>query len=188
LPLEAVTMRRQLALFAFLFLVTACPQRREAAANAVATKAPSQGMTISSAAFAGNGSIPAKYGCGGSNVSPPLAFSGIPQNAITLALLVEDPDAPGGLFTHWVVWNIPVSTAAVSEGQPPAGGVEGKNSYGRSGYGTLCPPVGEHRYVFNVYALDAPLDLPPSSGREELESAMMGHLLAHGSLIGRYAK
>jgi Raf kinase inhibitor-like YbhB/YbcL family protein len=187
LPLEAFTMRRQLALFAVLFLVVSCAQRRETGSGAVpAMEAPSRGMTISSPAFAGDGSIPAKYGCEGNNMSPPLAFSALPPNAKTLALVVEDPDAPGALFTHWVVWNIPPSTVSVAEAQPPAGGVEGQNSYGQRGYGTLCPPSGEHRYFFELYALDATLNLPGSNGRAQLESAMKGHIVAEAQLMGRY--
>lgn len=182
-------MHRPLALLFALLLVFGCSPKREAAANAAAApKAPSGGMAISSAAFANSGQIPAKYGRGGSNVSPPLAFSAIPKEARTLALIVEDPDAPGGLFTHWVVWNIQPSTASVGEGQAPAGGVEGKNSYGKSGYGTLCPPSGEHRYFFNLYALDSALNLAPSAGREELEAAMKGHVIAQAQLMGRYRK
>ncbi len=182
-------MRTRLAIVAAIFLVLGCLGRREAGAKtSMAPKAPSRGMTITSPAFRENGSIPAKYGCGGSNISPPLGFSGAPQNAKTLALIVEDPDAPGGLFTHWVVWNIPASTATVAEGQPPAGGMEGENSYGKSGYGTLCPPSGEHRYIFNVYALDAELNLPASTGREQLEAAMKGHVVAQTQLMGRYRK
>jgi Raf kinase inhibitor-like YbhB/YbcL family protein len=182
-------MRAQLALLSALFLVLACSERREAtAATGVDAKAPSGGMKITSPAFRENQSIPAKYGCRGSNVSPPLVFSAIPQTAKTLALIVEDPDAPAGTFTHWVVWNIPVSTASVVEGRPPAGGVEGESSYGSSGYGTLCPPNGEHRYVLDLFALDVPLNLPPSAGRDELELAMKGHILAEAQLMGRYRK
>ncbi len=182
-------MRTQFALFAAFFLVLACSERRETAAKAdIMAKAPARGMTIISPAFTENQSIPARYGCGGSNVSPPLAFSGVPQSAKTLALIIEDPDAPGGLFTHWVAWNIPLSTASIAEGQPPAGGVQGENSYGRTGYGTLCPPSGEHRYIFSLYALDASLSLPPSTGRDELESAMKGHIVAQAQLMGRYRK
>lgn len=181
-------MRVQLALSA-LFLVLACSERREATSGTgVEAKASSGGMKITSPAFQENQSIPAKYGCGGSNVSPPLVFSGVPQRAKTLALIVEDPDAPGGLFTHWVVWNIPVSTASVAEGQSVAGGVEGESSYGSSGYGTLCPPNGEHRYVFALFALDVPLNLPPTTGSDQLESAMKGHILAEAQLMGRYRK
>lgn len=182
-------MRRHLALFSALLLVFACSQKREAGANAATSpKAPSHGMAVTSPAFANNGEIPAKYGCSGSNISPPLAIAGVPPGTKALALVVEDPDAPRGLFTHWVVWNIPPSSATVNEGQPPAAGVEGKNSYGNAGYGTPCPPSGEHRYFFNVYALDGVLNLPPSTGRQQLEAAMKGHIVAQAQLVGRYRK
>jgi len=112
-------------------------------------------MKITSSAFTDNGTIPAKYGCSGSGISPPLAFSGIPPNAKSLTLHVDDPDAPGGSFTHWDVTNIPPSTTTVAEGQPPAGGTEGQNGFGRKGWGGPCPPSGTHHYVFTLTAVDA---------------------------------
>ncbi len=181
--------KHALSIAAALLLVISCSERRQhEAAAAVQTKAPSNGMTITSPAFAANQEIPRKYGCSGTNTSPPLSFAGVPAPAKTLALIVEDPDAPGGLFTHWVVWNIPPTATTVAEGQPPAGGTEGKSSYGTSGWGPPCPPNGEHRYVFNFFALDAALSLPPSAGREELLNAMKGHALAQAQLTGRYRR
>lgn len=178
-----------LSIAAALLLVTSCSERRpHEAAAAVQTKAPSNGMTITSPAFAVNQEIPRKYGCSGTNTSPPLSFAGAPAGAKSLALIVEDPDAPGGLFTHWVVWNIPTTTTTVAEGQPPAGGTEGKSSYGKAGWGPPCPPDGGHRYIFDLFAIDAELTLPPSTGREELLSAMKGHVLAQAALTGRYRR
>jgi Raf kinase inhibitor-like YbhB/YbcL family protein len=155
--------------------------------DAKAPDAPSHGMSISSSAFAPNGQIPAKYGCSGQSISPPLTFDHVPPSAKTLALLVEDPDAPGKLFTHWVVWNIPPMTGSVGEGQPP-GGTQGTNSYGKIGYGTLCPPSGEHRYVFRLFALDTDLSIGDHSGRDDLLQAMHGHIVAEAQLIGRYRR
>jgi hypothetical protein len=173
---------------ALLFFISCSERSGREAATAVQTKAPARGMTITSPAFATNQEIPGKYGCTGTNTSPPLSFAGVPAGAKSLALVVEDPDAPGGLFTHWVVWNIPTTTTTAAEGQPPAGGTEGMSGYGKAGWGPPCPPSGEHRYVFNLFAIDAELTLPPSTGREELLSAMKNHVLAQAELTGRYRR
>jgi Raf kinase inhibitor-like YbhB/YbcL family protein len=144
-------------------------------------------MKISSPAFADGQSIPSKYTCDGGDAIPPLAFASVPPNAKSLALVVDDPDAPGGTFDHWVMWNIPPATSAVAEGKPPAG-VAGRNGFGKSGYGGPCPPSGEHRYVFKLYALDSTLKLPPSSSKADLEKAMKGHVTAESQMIGRYKR
>lgn len=144
-------------------------------------------MTITSTAFRDQGEIPKQYGCAGSSTSPPLAVAGVPQNAKTLALLMTDPDAPGGTFTHWVVWNMPGRDTTLAEGQKPPGS-EGRSDYGRSGYGPPCPPSGTHRYVFDVYALDTSLDVSPSARRADVEKAMKGHVLAQAQIVGTYHK
>src|SRR5438874_13828697 len=135
-----------------LLLVFACKRSPGVPAK------PSFGMTLSSPAFANNGEMPKKYGCsasGGAAVSPPLTIAVVPQEAKSLALIVDDPDAPGGTFTHWVVWNIAPTTTSIAEGLPPAGASEGRSSSGKNGYAAPCPPSGEHHYVFTLYALDA---------------------------------
>lgn len=177
-----------LVIAAALLLVSCSEKRKEAAVSATASQAPSRGMQVASSAFSDGAAMPAKVGCSGTNTSPPLSFQGVPPAAKTLALIAEDPDAPGGLFTHWVVWNIPPGTVAVAEGTPPAGAAQGTNSYGKSGWGPPCPPAGEHRYIFNLYALDSSPNLPPSSGREQLQAAMAGHILAQSQLVGRYRR
>ncbi|HEX9405787.1 MAG TPA: YbhB/YbcL family Raf kinase inhibitor-like protein [Thermoanaerobaculia bacterium] len=144
-------------------------------------------MNISSSAFKEGGAIPAKYTCDGANGSPPLVFGGIPSGAKSLALIVDDPDAPGGTFDHWIVWNIPPNTTTVAEGQSPQG-VAGRNGFGKSGYGGPCPPSGEHRYQFKLYALDAMLNLPPSSSKGDVETAMNNHTLAKAQIVGRYKR
>jgi len=144
-------------------------------------------MKISSTAFTEGGSIPGKYTCDGANTSPPLAFAEIPSGAKSLALVVDDPDAPKGTFDHWVVWNIPASTTSVGEGQAPQG-VAGKTGFGKPGYGGPCPPNGEHRYFFKLYALDAMLNLPASSTKGDLEKAMQGHTLGQAQLMGKYKR
>lgn len=144
-------------------------------------------MKISSSAFTHNGSIPAKYTCDGSDSIPPLAFSDLPANAKSLALIVDDPDAPGGTFDHWIVWNIPPATTTIAEGKPPQG-VSGRNGFGRNGYGGPCPPSGEHRYQFKVYALDTMLNLPPSSSKRDLEKAMSGRTVGQAQMVGKYKR
>ena len=144
-------------------------------------------MNISSAAFKEGASIPSKYTCDGADTSPPLAFGAIPNGAKTLALIMDDPDAPGGTFDHWIVWNIPPNTTAIGEGKSPQG-VSARNGFGKSGYGGPCPPSGEHRYYFKVYALDATLNLPPSSSKSDLENAMKGHTVAQAQMMGRYKR
>lgn len=144
-------------------------------------------MNISSSAFADRGSIPSKYTCDGANSSPPLAFASVPAGAKSLALVVDDPDAPGGTFDHWIVWNIPPNTTSIGEGQSPQG-TSGRNGFGKSGYGGPCPPNGEHRYQFKLYALDTTLNLPAGASKADLERAMNGHTLAQAQIVGRYRR
>ena len=144
-------------------------------------------MNISSPAFTDGGSIPSKYTCDGANTSPPLAFNGIPGGATSLALIVDDPDAPGGTFDHWIVWNIPANTQSVAEGQAPQG-VAGQNGFGKRAYGGPCPPSGEHRYQFKLYALDTALNLPPGASKADVENAMKSHTVAQAKMMGRYKR
>ncbi|MCQ1537215.1 YbhB/YbcL family Raf kinase inhibitor-like protein [Methanosarcina sp. KYL-1] len=142
-------------------------------------------VKVFSRAFEPNGMIPAKYTCDGANVNPPLGFEDVPEEAESLVLIVDDPDASMGTFTHWVIWNIePVSN--IEEDSIP--GVEGINDFRKMGYGGPCPSSGTHRYVFRVYALDRQLELKAGAGRKELENAMIGHILAEGELVGKYAR
>jgi len=121
------------------------------------------------------------------DVSPPLSIGGVPEGAATLALVMDDPDAPGGTFDHWLVWNIPATTSGVPEGAEPQG-LQGRTDFGRLGYGGPCPPSGTHRYFFKLYALDRELDLPKGSRKPELEAAMAGHVLARAQLQGNYRR
>lgn len=145
-------------------------------------------MKISSTAFENGEAIPALYSCDGGDINPPLAFSDIPADAKTLALIVDDPDAPSGLFVHWVVWNIPPTVTGIAEGSVPEGVVEGMTDFGKQKYGGPCPGRGEHRYFFKIYALDTELLLPPTGGKEELEEAMVGHVLQSAELMGQYMR
>ena len=145
-----------------------------------------QELKVKSSAFEHNGLIPRKYTCDGNDVNPPLTIEGIPEGTESLALTIDDPDAPMGTWDHWVVWNIPPHTQEIREKSVP--GVEGMNDFRRNSYGGPCPPGGTHRYFFKVYALDTKLNLGAASRKKDLERAMQGHILAKGELIGRYSR
>jgi Raf kinase inhibitor-like YbhB/YbcL family protein len=144
-------------------------------------------ISITSSSFQAGGDIPAKFTCDGTNVSPALQIGGVPNEARSLVLLVDDPDAPRGLFTHWIIWNIDPKTTRVAENSAPAAGVQGTNDFGKRNYGGPCPPSGTHRYFFKIFALDTKLELKPNARRAELDAAMRGHVLAQGELMGRYS-
>lgn len=145
-------------------------------------------MQITSSAFQQGANIPSKFTCDGSDANPPLHFDGAPTEAKSLALIVDDPDAPSGLFTHWVLWNIDPKTAGVPESSVPSNAVQGTNDFGKTGYGGPCPPSGTHRYYFKIFALDRPLDLKPGAKRKDFDAAVHGHIVAQGELLGRYAR
>ena len=144
-------------------------------------------MKITSSAFQQGGNIPSKFSCDGANTSPPLQISDVPPETKSVVLIVDDPDAPSGLFTHWAVWNISPQTSTIAEGNAPKE-VHGTNDFGKSGYGGPCPPSGTHRYYFRIFALDRELDLPSGAKRGQLDAAMKGHVIAQGELMGRYAR
>jgi Raf kinase inhibitor-like YbhB/YbcL family protein len=158
-----------------------------AVAAVVSFAAGGANMKITSSAFQEGASIPSKFSCDGANTSPPLQIAEVPSGAKSLVLIVDDPDAPSGLFTHWAVWNISPQTDAIAEGSRPKG-VQGTNDFGKSGYGGPCPPSGTHRYYFKIFALDRELDLPFGAKRSQLDAAMKGHVVAQGELMGRYSR
>jgi len=145
-------------------------------------------MKITSPAFIDYGKIPSEYTCDGENVNPKLLVEGIPAAAKTLALIVDDPDAPGRVWLHWTVWNIPSTETTINKNSLPAGAVEGVTDFGKSGWGGPCPPSGEHRYFFKVYALDTKLALTPGASLSELEAAIKGHILDKAELVGVYSR
>ncbi|AJE02235.1 YbhB/YbcL family Raf kinase inhibitor-like protein [Geobacter pickeringii] len=145
-------------------------------------------MHLTSPAFVQGGVIPALHTCDGRDTSPPLAIGGVAEQAQSLVLIMDDPDAPMGTWVHWVLWNIPPHSAAIAENGVPAGSVQGRNSWQRSGYGGPCPPSGSHRYFFRLYALDTRLDLPAGAGKAEVERAMKGHVIAEAELMGTYRR
>jgi Raf kinase inhibitor-like YbhB/YbcL family protein len=146
----------------------------------------SNSIMLSSTEFANNGDIPNKYSCEGRNVNPPLSIIGIPGDAVSLALIVDDPDADKAVVTHWILWNIDPATSIIAENSKP--GTEGKNERGNNGYMGPCPPSGKHGYHFTIYALDKKLSLPAGASKSQLVGAMEGHILASGELIGMYKK
>jgi hypothetical protein len=145
-------------------------------------------MQLTSPAFAHGGGIPPRYTCQGQNVNPELEIKDVPPGCRSLALIMDDPDAPGGTWDHWLVWNLAPETVSVTEGSVPEGAVQGRNSWGRNEYGGPCPPSGTHRYFFKLYALRDRLGLPPGSDKAQLLAAMRGLLLAECELMGTYRK
>jgi len=147
-------------------------------------------FTLILPAFADGGLIPAKFTCEGANVSPELRWNAAPANTHSYVLIVDDPDAPVGVFTHWVLFDITADRLSLAEGAS-AIGVSGKNDFGRAGYGGPCPPRGHgpHRYYFTLYALDvASLKLRAGASRREVETALRGHVLAQAQYMGRYER
>lgn len=142
-------------------------------------------LQISSPAFEANQSIPSKYTCEGKDINPPLEIAGIPEKAHSLVLIVDDPDAPGKTWVHWLVWNIPI-THHIKENSVP--GEQGLNDFKRMAWGGPCPPAGTHRYFFKVYAPDTLLKLSSKTTKKELEQAMGEHILAFGELVGVYKR
>jgi Raf kinase inhibitor-like YbhB/YbcL family protein len=151
-------------------------------------------MTLNSSAFQQNGHIPSKYTCEGENVSPPLAWEGVPNGAKSLVLIIDDPDAPDPkapktVWVHWIVYNIPPDTKSLPEnaGRLPQGAVAGLNDFKKMEYGGPCPPIGRHRYFHKLYALDITLDLRGAT-KSQIERAMQNHVLANAALVGTYKK
>ena len=144
-------------------------------------------LKVTSSAFQEGGNIPSKFTCDGSDTSPSLQVTGVPSEAKSLVLIADDPDAPGGLFTHWLVWNIPSQTNSIAEGSAP-NGVQGANDFGKSGYRGPCPPTGTHRYSFKIFALDRELELRSDAKRSQVNAAMKGHVIAQSELVGRYSR
>ena len=143
-------------------------------------------MKIESSAFKNGELIPSRYTCDADNVSPPLLISDVPAGSKSLALIMDDPDAPGGTWVHWTVWNIDTETSEIAEASLPENAIEGTTSFGVPGYGGPCPPSGIHRYFFKLYALDTLLQLPPETTIDGLEKVMNGHTIAEASYMGRY--
>ena len=147
-----------------------------------------KGLQIVSPAFKHNEFIPEKYTCDGKDINPPLLIENIPSGTKSMALIVDDPDAPAGTWVHWVVWNISPDTKEMKESSVPEGAQQGVNDFRKHEYGGPCPPSGTHRYFFKLYALDTMLNLGSKAKKSDLEKAMKGHILEKTELIGRYRR
>jgi Raf kinase inhibitor-like YbhB/YbcL family protein len=174
--------------------LTSCGQEPKGAPELISAAT----IRLQSQSFREGAPIPKAHTCDGADTSPPLDWSGVPENARSLALIVEDPDAPGGTFTHWILFNLPPDLAGLEEAlaadlevsvsRTGAKGRQGKNDFGKVGYGGPCPPSGTHRYYFVLYALDHRPELESGATRRELLAAMKGHVVAQGRLMGRYSR
>jgi Raf kinase inhibitor-like YbhB/YbcL family protein len=176
---------------AALLLMSACSNGGDKA-KMTEESGPMDIQLISSAFEDGN-PIPAQYTCQGKNISPPLAWSSPPAGAKSVALILDDPDAPRGTWVHWVVYNLPADTIGLPEAVKadsvlPGNALQGKNDYKRNDYSGPCPPSGTHRYYFKIYALDTALDLKAGATKDDVLHAMEGHVLAHGQLMGTVKK
>ncbi len=149
---------------------------------------PAAAMKISTHAFSERRPIPERFTADGKNANPPLVISGVPKEAKSLVLIVDDPDAPMGVWTHWLVWNMNPGTTVISEDSVPRGAVIGSNDVGTAKYVGPAPPRGTHRYFFRLYALDTKLDLDVGTMRPDLDAAMQTHILAKSELLGRYGR
>jgi len=181
-----------LAVFPLLFL--GCAGRQQTVVQPVSTpKEDKAEIKLTSAAFKDGQPIPPAYTCDGVNISPPLEWSGVPKAAKTIAIVCDDPDAPGGAWVHWLLYNLPADHIGLVENVPAtenlkAGGFQGKNDFGKVGYGGPCPPSGTHRYFFRIYVLDSELPLKAGATKADLEKAMEGHIVAQGQLMGTYSR
>ena len=145
-------------------------------------------MQITSPEFEDGDDIPLTHTCEGEDISPPLEISDIPENTKSLVIIVDDPDAPGQTWTHWLLWNIPPDTEVIEEDIVPDEAVRGLNDFDQLDYGGPCPPSGMHRYFFRLYALDKMLLLKEGASRDDLENAMNGHIIEEVELVGTYSK
>lgn len=180
----------KISLIFFACILAACTNIT--AATSTPQEVP-MSLTLSSSAFAQGKSIPAEFSCKGRDISPALAWTGAPANTASFALILEDPDAPGGTFVHWVIYNIPAVSNGLAEAVAPQptfddGTAQGMNSGSRRYYMGPCPPSGTHRYFFRLYALDTRLDLAQGATADQLRKAMQGHVLAQGELMGTFSK
>lgn len=190
---------RQFLWIVFLFLVNGAifwsdmPAGNKKIIDTSSMGGNTMAIKVMSSVFEEGGMIPRKYTCDGADVSPPLAWTGVPEAAKSLALISDDPDAPMGTWVHWVLYDLPANIKELPEAVPPdkelrTGAKQGRNDFRRIGYGGPCPPGGTHRYYFKLYALDTVLNLPSGATKAELLKAMEGRVLAQGQLMGKYKR
>lgn len=149
---------------------------------------PESLMELTSPDFTTGGPIPARFTCDGVNHSPGLRINGVPKAARSLVLIVDDPDTPRGTFNHWLVWNLSPDLKEINANSVPSGAVQGLNDFKKNGYSGPCPPSGEHRYYFRLYAVDIAVNLPATAKRADLDRVLRGHILKDATLMGRYAR
>ncbi len=180
------------AILAVLLIIVVGLQSMRRSQREIAAPTPSsheqEQFDLASSAFSAGGSIPVKYTCDGENVRPPLSIRNVPSGTKSLAIVMYDPDAPGGNFVHWLAWNISPETKEIQDGTLPEEVTEGTTSYRSVGYQGPCPPGGSHRYVFRMYALRTILSLGNKTTREDLETAINTYVITQTELIGRYTK
>jgi Raf kinase inhibitor-like YbhB/YbcL family protein len=183
--------RRRLTVAALMLYYTVCMP------TGVPRAEETMALTLTSTAFTDGSGIPSRYTCQGDDISPPLDWQGVPDSARSLALIVDDPDAPDPkaprmTWVHWVLFNLPPDTPGLPEGVSaddlPPGTGQGVNDWKRTGYGGPCPPIGRHRYFHKLYALDTVLELSGKPGKKALEAAMQGHVIGQAQLVGTYQK
>jgi Raf kinase inhibitor-like YbhB/YbcL family protein len=180
-------MQARITMTILVLVLAACSNGGERRPEHTAVQSSEEGvMELTSPAFVNEGDVPSRYTCDGSDASPPLQLAGVPTGTVSMVLVMDDPDAPVGVWDHWVEFDIepresiPESVAGL--------GTPGGNSWGRTGYGGPCPPNGTHRYFFTVYALDTELGLPSGASKDEVIDALEGHVLAEATLMGRYTR
>ncbi|MFC1749782.1 YbhB/YbcL family Raf kinase inhibitor-like protein [Pseudomonadota bacterium] len=173
--------------FILLFLMIAgCAQQAPLQTEEITLT--NQNMKLSSSAFENDSDIPSQYTCDGQDINPNLKVEDVPQDAVSLVLIVDDPDAPVGDWVHWTLWSIPADISEISENSVPHGATEGLTDFGRSGWGGPCPPSGTHRYYFKLFALDIDLILDHSAKKADILDAMKGHIVDQTELIGLYQR
>jgi Raf kinase inhibitor-like YbhB/YbcL family protein len=175
-------MKRMILAGLLLLFIAGCITSKESEVFSMS------GLELTSPAFDDGVNIPRKYTCDGEDVNPPLRIEGVPAGTKSIVLIVDDPDAPLGMWVHWVVWNIPPETKELPENTVPAGAVEGLNDFQKHSYGGPCPLSGKHKYYFKLYALDIKLNLDPNSLKKDVRNAMEGHVLAQAKLMGTYGR
>jgi Raf kinase inhibitor-like YbhB/YbcL family protein len=187
-------MRFRLALLVLSLTVSGCskpaPTKTQTVVNSVPDKAE---IKLTSTAFKEGEAIPRGYTCDGANVSPPLEWAGVPKSAKSISIVADDPDAPGGTWAHWLIYNLPADNIGLVENLPAtekiaAGGFQGTNDFKKIGYGGPCPPSGTHHYVFRIYAIDSELPLRAGMTKAELLKAMEGYIVMQGQLMGTYRR
>jgi Raf kinase inhibitor-like YbhB/YbcL family protein len=184
-------MAKAFILWWLLLSLSACTG---AVPSAIESQKGESSMLLTSPAFREGNTVPTDHTCDGKDSSPEIAWSGAPDGTKSFALICDDPDAPRGTWVHWVIFDLPPTTAKLASGIAPdrelsQGGKQGKNDFGKIGYGGPCPPPGKpHRYYFKLYALDTMLNLQPGATKQQVEQAMKGHILAEGTLMGKYGR